>query len=190
MAAEDSLRGQFLLAMPGLTGGYFGNSLIYLCEHNPDGAMGLVVNRPGDLTLGNLFAQLNITTDAPARREPVLEGGPVASERGFILHGDDHTLAASLPVGDGLMLTAALEMLEAIAAGTGPAQFLIALGYAGWGAGQLEQELKDNAWLNCRVEPVVCRSILFDTPFETRIHRAAEALGIDFRLMTGQIGHA
>ncbi|MFW6094335.1 MAG: YqgE/AlgH family protein [Pseudomonadota bacterium] len=186
MTPEQSLKNQFLLAMPGLSGSYFGDTLTYLCEHNADGAMGLVINRPSELSLVELLSQLGMQASDIAAEVPVMDGGPVARDRGFILHTDDERFDASLELGNGLMLTAAREVLEAIAAGAGPRQYLVALGYAGWDAGQLEEELKDNAWLTCPASPAV----VFDEPFDTRVAKAAEALGIDFRLMSGQAGHA
>ena len=189
MTAEPSfasLKNQFLLAMPNQAGSYFGDTVTYICEHNADGAMGLMVNRPSPLTLVELLAQMGLETSDVAADIPVLEGGPVAAERGFVLHSQDTSFDSSLALGDGLMLSTAREMLEAIANGQGPDQFLVTLGYAGWGGGQLEDELKDNAWLNCPSSP----DVLFDTPFEERVNKAAQALGIDFRLMSGQAGHA
>jgi putative transcriptional regulator len=186
LAADGYLKNQFLLAMPGLAGSYFADTVTYLCEHNADGAMGLVINRPGELTLVELLAQLGLTGSSVSVDIPVMQGGPVATERGFILHTDDHPFDASVAVGDGLMLTAAREILEAIAEGRGPQHYLVALGYTGWGEGQLEQELKENAWLNCPADP----AIIFEVPFEDRVNKAAEALGIDFRLISGQAGHA
>lgn len=186
MKAESSFRHQFLLAMPGLTGDYFGGTITYLCEHNADGAMGLVVNRPSELTLVDLLRQVDLDSGGPGGDQPVLEGGPVARERGFILHSDDRHYDASLDLGAGLVLTASREGLEAIAAGSGPEQFLVALGFAGWGPGQLEQELLDNAWLTCPAD----LTVLFDVPFEQRVVRAAAALGIDFKLLSGRAGHA
>lgn len=189
MTAEPtfaSLKNQFLLAMPNQAGSYFGDTVTYVCEHNEDGAMGLMINRPSAMTLVELLSQMGLTTgDVPADI-PVLEGGPVASERGFVLHSQDASFDSSLALGDGLMLSTAREMLEAIAEGRGPEHFIVTLGYAGWGSGQLEEELKDNAWLNCPSTP----DVLFDTPFEDRVNRAAAVLGIDFRLMSGQAGHA
>lgn len=186
MALDGSLKNQFLIAMPGLAGSYFGSTLTYLCEHNADGAMGLIVNRPSEMLLVDLLAQLGIRPGSVAADAPVMEGGPVARDRGFILHTDDCAYEASLDLGNGLMLTAAREVLEAIAAGTGPRDYLVALGYAGWGAGQLEEELKDNAWLTCPAS----FQVVFEEPFDTRAHKAAAALGIDFRFMSGQAGHA
>jgi len=185
MGIEYSLKHHRLLAMPGLAGEYFGNTITYVCEHNDDGAMGIMVNRPMDLTVGALLEQLGIdATDA--LDEPVLEGGPVKRDRGFILHTDDVQFEASLPLGNGLMLSTARQTLEAIGAGRGPRQYLVALGYAGWGVGQLEEELKQNAWLSCPAQ----LDILFDVPFTERVNRAAASLGIDFRLMSSQAGHA
>ena len=187
MAPESNLKGQFLLAMPSLAGSYFGSTLTYLCEHSDSGAMGIMVNRPVAITLGELFDQLEIpVSDERCRDVAVLEGGPVAEDRGFILHSDDARFESSLALDDGLMLTTAREVLEAIAAGRGPRQYLVALGYAGWGEAQLEAEMKDNAWLNCAAST----QILFNTPFPERVSSAAAQLGIDFNLISGQAGHA
>ncbi len=187
MDPESSLKGQFLLAMPALAGTYFGSTLTYLCEHSESGAMGIIVNQPAELSLGELFDQLEITvTDDRCRDTPVLEGGPVTTDRGFILHTDDARFESSLALDDGLMLSTAREMLDAIATGNGPQQYLIALGYAGWGEAQLDSEMKDNAWLNCPASS----EILFHTPFEERVSSAAAQLGFDFNLISGQPGHA
>jgi putative transcriptional regulator len=186
LTPEHSLKNQFLIAMPGLTGGYFGDTVTYLCEHNDDGAMGLVINRPAQLPLVELLGQLGIDAARVSPEVPVMDGGPVSRERGFILHSDDVRFDVSLDLGDGLMLTAAREVLEAIAAGEGPADYLVALGYAGWDAGQLEQEMLDNAWLNCPADP----DVIFHEPLDNRVVKAAAALGIDIRLMSGQAGHA
>ncbi|MCZ6616855.1 MAG: YqgE/AlgH family protein [Gammaproteobacteria bacterium] len=184
--AADSLKNHFLLAMPGLAGSYFGATLTYVCEHSSQGAMGLMVNRPSNITLAELLSQLGITASQAAADIPVLEGGPVSGERGFILHTDDKNFSASLDLGNGLMLTTAREVLDAISVDQGPAQYLVTLGYAGWGAGQLEQEIGENSWLTC---PANTR-ILFDVPFAERVNSAAATLGIDFRLMSGQAGHS
>ncbi len=185
MTIEHSLKHHFLLAMPGLAGEYFGNTITYVCEHNDDGAMGIMVNRPMDLTVGALLEQLGIGT-AITLDDAVVEGGPVKRERGFILHSDEVHYDASLALGNGLMLSTARQTLEAIGAGEGPARFLVALGYAGWGVGQLEEELLQNAWLSCPADI----DILFDVPFDQRVNSAAATLGIDFRLMSSQAGHA
>lgn len=182
----DYLKHQFLLAMPGLAGSYFGGSITYLCEHNEEGALGLMVNRAvPDVRLGELFDQLDIAGSAH-RDSIVLEGGPVKTDRGFVLHSDDLMLESSLRLEDGLALSTAREVLAAIAEGQGPSRFLVCVGYAGWGPGQLEGEIGENAWLNCPAS----QEILFDTPLHERVERAAASLGIDFHLMSGTAGHA
>jgi putative transcriptional regulator len=186
LTADLSLRNQFLLAMPGLAGSYFGATLTFICEHNDEGAMGLIVNRPSQVTLIELLAQLGIDKGVTPADALVMEGGPVSAERGFILHSAELSFEASLEVGPGLMLSSAREVLEAIAAGQGPQAYLVALGYAGWDAGQLESEVAENAWLTCPADP----EIIFSTPFEQRVDRAAQHLGIDFSLISGQAGHA
>lgn len=192
MTAELALKNQFLLAMPGLAGSYFGDTLTYICEHNRDGAMGIIVNRPSSVMLIELLAQLGIEKGETPVDQLVMEGGPVGGERGFILHSADTRFEASLDLGDSLMLSSAREVLEAIAQGDGPAHYLVALGYAGWDAGQLEGEVAENAWLTCPggESGALARQILFEVPFAERIGRAAESLGIDFSLISGQAGHA
>lgn len=185
MTPETCLKHHFLLAMPGLAGEYFANTITYVCEHNDDGALGFLLNRPLALSVSGLLAQLGIATAAEIAA-PVLEGGPVKTERGFILHSDETRYETSLDLGNGLMLSTARATLESIGAGTGPARYFVALGYAGWGAGQLERELTENAWLTCPART----DILFDVPFERRVDEAARSLGIDFRLMSSQAGHA
>ena len=148
--------------------------------------MGLVINKPTNTTLPELLTQLGLTPGASPADAIVLEGGPVSPERGFILHSDDIDIDTSLVLGNDLALTTAREVLEAIAAGSGPSRYLVAMGYAGWGSGQLEAELADNAWLTVPGN----LDVLFDTPFDDRVNRAAELLGIDFRLMTHQAGHS
>jgi putative transcriptional regulator len=186
LTAEASLKNQFLLAMPNQAGSYFGNTATYVCEHTPNGAMGLMINRPTDVALVQLLAQLGMDVHDTPPDVPVMEGGPVASERGFVLHSDDKSFPTSLSLDGGVVLSTAREVLEAIATGNGPSDYLVALGYAGWGEGQLEAELKQNAWLTCPGDS----DILFNTPFEQRVNKAAAALGIDFRLMSAQAGHA
>ncbi len=186
MTAEINFKNQFLLAMPGLAGSYFGDTLTYICEHNTEGAMGLMVNRPSQVSLVELLARLGIDIGSTPIEVPVMEGGPVAPEQGFILHSVETRFAASLNLGPGLMLSSAREVLEAIAEDEGPEHYLVALGYAGWGKGQLEDEVRDNAWLTCTAEA----DIIFHTPFQERVNKAASTLGIDFSLMSGQAGHA
>ena len=183
---ETSWRHQFLLAMPALTGSYFGQTITYLCEHNEDGAMGLVVNRPvDDVALGDLFDQLDI--EGPAHRATeVLEGGPVQRDRGFVLHSDEVLVEGTLKLASGLALSTSREMLAAIARDEGPGRFIVCVGYAGWSGGQLEGEMAENAWLTCPADD----AILFETDHSDRVQRAAAALGIDFNLIGGSAGHA
>ena len=183
---KTSLRHQFLLAMPALADSYFGRTVIYLCEHNEDGAMGLVINRAvADVALGELFDQLDINGSAD-RDLQVLEGGPVQRDRGFVLHSDDVRLNDTLQLETGLALSTSREMLAAIARGEGPERFIVCVGYAGWGSGQLEEEMAENAWLNCPSDS----EILFATPLHDRVQGAAAILGIDFNLISGAAGHA
>jgi putative transcriptional regulator len=190
LAADLSLKNQFLLAMPGLAGTYFGDTLTFICEHNDEGAMGIIVNRPSHVSLVELVAQLGIDKGATPVESLVIEGGPVEVERGFILHSTDERFEASLDLGCGIMLSSAREVLEAIADDDGPEQFLVALGYAGWDAGQLESEVADNAWLTAPVAAEEARRIIFETRYDERIARAADSLGIDFSLISSQAGHA
>ena len=181
------VKNQFLLAMPNLlvAGDYFRDTITYVCDHNDKGAMGIVVNRPLKLTVADILEQLELpnTGDVEA---VVLEGGPVQRNAAIILHSDDVRLEKSVGVGDGLALSAEVDMLAAIGRGEGPSQFIVALGYAGWASGQLEGELAANTWLTCRGST----SLIFEVPFEERVDTAAKTLGIDFSLMSGQSGNA
>jgi putative transcriptional regulator len=188
MALDTCLKHHFLIAMPKPADEpdeYFSKTITYICEHNEEGAMGFMVNRPMKLTVGELLDQLGIAASVDSK-QPVLEGGPVKTERGFILHSDDVQYEASLPLGNGLMLSTARQTLEAIGTGEGPKRYVVALGYAGWGSGQLENELLQNVWLTCPADI----DILFDVPFDQRVNQAAASLGIDFRLMSTHAGHA
>lgn len=165
--------------MPSLAGDYFANSLTYICEHTDEGAMGLMVNRPSDVSLLELMAQIGLRTNRRLVETPVLEGGPVATERGFVLHSNDKSYESSATLGNTLLLSTAMEVLDAIAQDTGPQHYLVALGYAGWSAGQLETEIKNNVWLTTEANA----DVLFDSPFESRLDRAAAAMGIDLGLI-------
>ncbi|MFC0710389.1 YqgE/AlgH family protein [Azorhizophilus paspali] len=185
--APQYLKNHFLIAMPHLADPNFAQSLIYLVEHSDQGAMGLVVNRPSELDLSQVLAQLR--PDSPPREDrsalPIYTGGPVQTDRGFVLHEPGYSFQATLNLGE-LALSTSQDTLLAIADGSGPARCLIALGYAGWDAGQLEAELLQNAWLTCPADP----AILFDTPVEQRLPGAAARLGINLALLTSQAGHA
>lgn len=185
--AENSLVGQLLVAMPGIGDERFDRSVIYLCGHSEDGAMGLIVNKPvDDITFPELLDQLGIEGD-PDRQIRVLFGGPVETGRGFVLHSTDYNATGStLQVSDEVGLTATLEILEQIAKGEGPERSLLALGYAGWAPGQLEEEILSNGWLHCRPSP----DLLFGTSDETKWERALGELGIDPAQLSGDAGRA
>ena len=189
------LDGQLLVAMPGMADQRFARAVIYLCAHSDDGAMGIIVNkRARKITFQELLAQLKLAdTQAPIRAGSgaegirVLNGGPVDTQRGFVLHSPDyHSDNATLAVDDDVSLTATVDVLKAIAEGRGPRQCLLALGYAGWSAGQLETEIQQNGWLSCPAD----QGLLFDDEFETKYTRALRKLGIDVAALSGQAGHA
>jgi len=183
----DCLRDHFLLAMPCLTEGIFSQSITYICEHGESGAMGIVINRPLDLSVGEIFEHLQISAGHDFSCEPVMAGGPVQMDHGFVLHRYcDIGWEASLKVTAEITLTTSRDILRAIAKGEGPRDHLIALGYAGWGAGQLEQELADNSWLTLPGSS----DVIFSTPSDQRLGAAAAQLGIDMNLISGQAGHA
>ncbi len=180
------LTGQFLIAMPTLADPNFSQTVTYICQHSEEGALGIVISRPMEMVLGEILASMKIEI---ARREvaeiPVYFGGPVQPERGFVLHSPLGEWQGTLAVDEDIGLTTSRDVLEAIAAGEGPEKFLVALGYAGWGRGQLEQEMMDNAWLNVPADP----EILFDLPPSRRWKAAASRLGIDLDLLSSQAGH-
>lgn len=180
------LTDQFIIAMPNLADPNFFHTVAYLCQHNADGALGIVINRSTDMKLGEIFKQMDIKVTAPASAEtPVFAGGPVQQERGFVVHTSGGDWHATLPVSETISLTTSRDVLEAIAAGEGPEQYLVALGYAGWGAGQLEKEIMDNAWLNTPSG----KQVLFDTPVNLRWTAAADQIGIDINQLTAPAGH-
>ncbi|MEN9888885.1 MAG: hypothetical protein RL559_922 [Pseudomonadota bacterium] len=196
-SASINLTHHFLVAMPGLEDALFGRSVIYLCEHSPQGAMGLIINKASDLSLKDLFDKL----DMPLRRTdlqqtPVLQGGPVQTERGFVLHDPIHMdqpeedggsiYASTLQVPGGLEMTTSRDVLEALSGGAGPRRVLVTLGYAAWGEGQLESELAENAWLTVPAQP----AIVFDTPLEQRYDQALALLGLSSWMLSPEAGHA
>lgn len=182
-----SLKHHFLIAMPHMADPNFAHTVTYLVEHNEQGAMGLVINRPNGLNLAEVLEQLRPDDTPPALCQslPIFSGGPVQTDRGFVLHPAGPTFQATLELGE-LALSTSQDVLFAIAEGSGPTKHLITLGYAGWEAGQLEHELSDNAWLTCPAD----NSILFDLPFDQRLNAAAALLGINLSLLTAQAGHA
>ena len=187
MELHDSLHNQLLIAMPGMADPNFNSTVTLICEHNDDGALGIVINRPLDLELGGLFEQLSLDeADSVAAKRPVLSGGPVARERGFVLHNPGPDFESSMSVSESIQLTLSRDVLDALAAGNGPDKTLVALGYAGWEPGQLEAEMLANTWLNVPASP----EIVFETPFAERWSHAADSLGIDISRISPDAGHA
>jgi putative transcriptional regulator len=189
--AEVNFTNQFLIAMPGMGGDTFAGTVVYLCEHTDKGALGLVINKPIDITLKNLFEKVELPLDRDdLARTPVFFGGPVQTERGFVLHErqDDEAAqySSSLKIPGGLEMTTSKDVLEALASGGGPKKVLVTLGYSGWGAGQLEDEMSRNSWINVAAAP----DIIFDTPVEQRYDKALSLLGIDVRMLSQEAGHA
>jgi len=186
-AQDGYLGGQVLVAMPAMSDPRFARSVICLCAHSPDGAMGLVVNRPLDgLSFDALLRQLSLAPRPPQRRLLMLAGGPVENGRGFVLHTTDWSSDASLPVTEGLALTASVDILKAIAGGGGPRQGVLALGYAGWGPGQLDEEIQLNAWLS--VDPD--EGLLFGETHDAKWHQAMAKLKVDPSALSGVAGRA
>lgn len=182
-----NLTNQFLVAMPGMADPTFAKTVTYLCQHGPEGALGIIINRPSDLTLGEVMDQMSIEVhESAVEQMRVYFGGPVHRERGFVLHQPGGPWDSTMQVSETIALTTSRDILEAIGSGQGPAKMLIALGYAGWGKGQLEREILDNAWLNVPSD----LSILFDSPVRQRWKAAAESVGVDISLLTSSAGHA
>ena len=187
MVASSYLNNQLLIAMPGMEDPNFSTTVTLVCEHNADGALGIIINRPSGMSLGGLFEQLELAdADSAIVARPVLDGGPVARERGFVLHNPAASFESSVAVSPDIQLTLSRDVLDAMAAGDGPAKSLVALGYAGWDAGQLEAEMLENTWLSVPATP----ELIFDVPFEDRWQAAAHALGIDLSQLSTDAGHA
>jgi putative transcriptional regulator len=192
MAQRIDLTNQFLIAMPGMADDMFSGSVVYLCEHNEKGALGLVINKPIDITLKNLFDRVELSLDREElARLPVYFGGPVQTERGFVLHeaqadSEPALYNSTLTVPGGLSMTTSKDVLEALANGAGPSRVLVTLGYSGWDAGQLEEEIGRNGWLTVDADP----QVIFDTPTEQRYQRALSLLGFDPRMLSADVGHA
>ncbi|HZD51469.1 MAG TPA: YqgE/AlgH family protein [Woeseiaceae bacterium] len=187
MQPEASFSNQLLIAMPGMLDPNFSSTVTLICEHNAEGALGIVINRPMNLKLGGLFEQLDVgRDDAVGAERPVFDGGPVARERGFVLHNPGARFESSVAVSPEIQLTLSRDVLESIAAGQGPAKSLVALGYAGWQPGQLEAEMLANTWLSVPATP----EIVFDVPYSERWISAARVLGVDISRLTPDAGHA
>ncbi len=187
MDTTTPLANQFLIAMPGLGDPNFFRTVTLICEHSAEGAMGIIINRPVDLTLGDVFRQLDIESPKElASGQVVYLGGPIQNNRGFVLHEPLGAFESTLAVSETLGVSTSRDILTAIAHDSGPEHFLLALGYAGWGPGQLEKEMADNAWLSVPASS----EILFKTPAETRWSAAAHLLGVDMAQLCGDAGHA
>ena len=184
--SQGSLRDHFLIAMPGLEDSIFAHTITYVCEHNRDGAMGIVINHPLKLSLGDIFEQMEMPTNPRVGRETVLSGGPVQVERGFVLHPAGQRWESTLQISPEVSLTASRDIIQAMAEDRGPENAIVALGYAGWSAGQLEDEIANNAWLTVPADS----HVLFNTPVEQRWSSAAKQLGIDLNLISATAGHA
>lgn len=182
----SSLQNHFLIAMPRMEDPNFNASITYLCQHNEEGAMGIILNRPSNIRLGDIFEQLDFDSNSKNSENDVFQGGPVQLERGFVLHNDSVDWDSTFSITQDMRLTTSKDILDALAQDQGPKQFFIALGYAGWGAGQLEQEIAENTWLTCQASP----EILFNTPTKDKYTKALATLGINAGQLSSQAGHA
>ena len=187
-----NLTNQFLIAMPGMADDNFSRTVVYLCEHSKNGALGLVINRPTDITLKSLFEKVELSLDRDElAQQPVFFGGPVQTERGFVLHEKSgmeqspYTSTLAIAGGD-LEMTTGKDVLEALSNGAGPRRLMVTLGYSGWSAGQLEEEIGRNGWLTVNADP----QVIFDTPVEERYQRALSLLGFDPLMLSQEAGHA
>jgi putative transcriptional regulator len=195
-SAPINLTHHFLIAMPGLEDALFSKSVVYMCEHTERGALGLVINKPADITMATLFGKVDLPLQrADLTDSPVFQGGPVQTERGFVLHdpmldtsGDtrESLYASTLTIPGGLEMTTSRDVLEALSGGGGPKRVLITLGYSAWGEGQLETELGENSWLTVDADPAV----IFETPVDQRYDRALALLGLQAWMISNQVGHA
>ena len=195
-SAPINLTHHFLIAMPGLEDESFARSVVYLCEHSERGALGLIINKPTDITLKGLFDKVDLSLRREyLTKEPVFQGGPVQTERGFVLHEpmlmdkgetDESAYASTMTIPGGLEMTTSKDVLEALSTGAGPRRVLITLGYSSWGEGQLESELAENAWLTVAAD----LSVIFDTPVPERYDRALSLLGLQAWMLSPEAGHA
>ncbi len=195
-AIVNSFANQFLIAMPGMVDDNFAGTVVYLCDHTSNGAMGLVINRPTDVNLGDVFDKLDLKLEIqPKASEPVYFGGPVQTDRGFVLHEqgrEEHSThySSSLRIPGGLAMTTSKDVLQEVADGHGPKRFLMTLGYAGWSAGQLEDEIARNGWLNVNAPMEELIHIIFETPDEYKYQNVLGLLGVDVGFLSSEAGHA
>lgn len=181
------LTNQFLIAMPGMDDPNFAQTVTMVCEHSPRGALGIVINKPLSMNLGEVFDQLGLdASQSRVAQQPVLHGGPVQTDRGFVLHSPGPQWESTLPVSERIHLTTSRDILDALAGGRGPENAIVALGYAGWDAGQLEEEMVRNAWLTVPVD----ERLLFEVPIEERWQAAGRLLGVNLLTLSSDAGHA
>jgi putative transcriptional regulator len=190
-AAESTLNlaNHFLIAMPSMQDPVFGGTVVYVCEHNENGVLGVVINKPTDMTMHTLFERIDLKVESGLEGhddEPIMFGGPVQDDRGFVLHTPGHRYSSSLTVTEDVAFTTSIDVLEAVAAGEGPPRMLVSIGYSGWSPGQLEEEISRNGWLTVGADP----EILFNMPIEDRYTAAMRLLGIDPLMLTSEAGHA
>jgi putative transcriptional regulator len=184
-----NLANHFLIAMPSMQDPVFGGTVVYVCEHNENGVLGVVINKPTDMTMQVLFERIDLKLEAGLEShvdEPIMFGGPVQDDRGFVLHTPGNHYSSSLTVTKDIAFTTSIDVLEAVAAGEGPPRMLVSIGYSGWSPGQLEDEISRNGWLTVGADP----EILFDLPIEDRYTAAMRLLGIDPLMLTSEAGHA
>ncbi len=190
--SPTNLTHHFLIAMPGVEGEPFARSVVYMCEHSERGALGLVINKPSDIKLQNLFDKVDLPLGRTDLSEaPVFQGGPVQTDRGFVLHeammpGEESVYASTLAIAGGLEMTTSKDVLEALSTGAGPRRVLISLGYSAWGQGQLESELSENSWLTVEADP----ALIFEVPVEQRYDKALGLLGLQAWMLSSGAGHA
>lgn len=192
-SAPTNLTNHFLIAMPGLSDELFGRSVVFLCEHSDKGALGLVINKPSDILLPRLFEKVDLALGRDDLAQlPVFQGGPVQTERGFVLHEalpseeGESVYASTLSIPGGLEMTTSKDVLEALSSGAGPRKVFVTLGYSSWGQGQLESEIGENSWLTVEADP----ALIFDTPVEERYERAMALLGLQPWMLSPDAGHA
>jgi len=188
--SELNLANHFLIAMPSMNDPIFGGTVVYICEHNDKGVLGVVINKPTDMTMDVLFDRIDLQVKDSLRPsvvdEPIMFGGPVQDDRGFVLHTPGGRYSSSLSVTDDVSFTTSIDVLEAVANGTGPQRMLVSIGYAGWSPGQLEEEIARNGWLTVGADA----HVLFDLPIEERYNAAIKLLGIDPFMLASEAGHA
>jgi putative transcriptional regulator len=188
--SQLNLANHFLIAMPSINDPIFGGTVVYICEHNDKGVLGVVINKPTDMTMDVLFDRIDLKLSDSLRPsvvdEPIMFGGPVQDDRGFVLHSPGGRYSSSLSVTDDVAFTTSIDVLEAVANGTGPQRMLVSIGYAGWSPGQLEEEIARNGWLTVGADA----RVLFDLPIEERYNAAIKLLGIDPMMLATEAGHA